>query len=240
MHRFFVNPAAIGDSHIQLDPDTLQHIRVLRFEPKERFIVSDGAGIDYCCVLAGEQAEILERFQNRAEPTARCTVYLGFTRGERMDYAVQKSVELGASALRLFPAARCVTRYDEKGLAKKLVRWEKIALEAAKQSGRGMVPAVTAMPDFRSAILEAAQADCPLFFYEHETRQSLPSALERRRGFRSASLIIGPEGGFTEAEAAWADACGLDSVSLGARILRAETAPVAALAALMFYTGDMG
>ena len=239
MPRFFVDPAAIEDSYIQLDPEILKHIRVLRLGPKETYVISDGAGVDYHCILVGEQAKIVERVENRAESAVQCTVYLGLTRGERMDYAVQKSVELGAFAIRLFPADRCVVRYDEKGLAKKRSRWEKIALEAAKQSGRGIVPAVTAVSDIRSAMEEAAGADCPLFFYENERRQSLRETLQRRSGFRTASLVIGPEGGFTEAEAAIAEACGLDSVSLGSRILRAETAPAAALAAVMFYTGDL-
>jgi len=218
----------------------LAHIRVLRLGPNETVIISDRAGVDYRCALVGDQAEICTQFKNRAEPAVQATVYLGLTRGERMDYAVQKSVELGAIAIRLFSADRCVVRYDEKGLTKKIARWEKVALEAAKQSGRGVVPTVAATPDFRSAMLDAAKADCPLFFYENEVQQSFREVLQRRIGFRTISLVIGPEGGFTEEEAALAiEEYGLDSVSLGPRILRAETAPVAALAAVMFFAGDM-
>jgi len=239
MHRFFTDPAAITGTRIHLDPETLAHIRVLRLGAKETFAVSDGAGGDYICVLSGDSAAIIDRTQNRAEPTVRCTVCLAHTKGERMDYAVQKSVELGAHAIRLFPATRCVARYDEKGLAKKLARWEKIALEAAKQSGRGIVPAVTAVSDFRSAMTEAAGADCALFFYENETEQSLRAALERRAALQTVSLVIGPEGGFADEEAALATACGLARVSLGPRILRAETAPVVALAAVMYAVGEM-
>ena len=86
---------------------------------------------------------------------------------------------------------------------------------------------------------EAGEADCPLFFYENEARQSLREALDRRPSFQSASLVIGPEGGFTQEEAEIAEGSGLHVVSLGPRILRAETAPVAGLAALMFYTGNL-
>jgi len=239
MPRFFADPAAVGPDHIQLDPETLSHIRVLRLSPTESFVVSDGAGIDYRCVLAGDCAEIIDRAESRAEPTVRCVVYLGLTRGERMDYAIQKSVELGAADIRLFPARRCVVQYDEKGLLKKCDRGEKIALEAAKQSGRGLVPAVTALPDFHSAMAEAARADCPLFFYESEAEQSLRQALDRWPDFQTVSVVIGPEGGFTGEEASLARELGLHSVSLGPRILRAETAPVAALAAVMFYTGNL-
>jgi len=239
MPRFFVPPDAIGETHIRLDPETLAHIRVLRLGPRETFTVSDGAGAEFRCTLAGDQAEIIERVENRAEPKVHCTVYLGFTRGERMDYAIQKSVELGAAAIRLFPASRCVVQYDEKGLQKKLPRWEKIALEAAKQSGRGLVPPVTAASTFSGAMTEAKRMDCPLFFYENETEQSFRKTLEQRSAFQTASLVIGPEGGFTEEEAVQAKAIGLQVVSLGPRILRAETAPAAALAALLFYTGDL-
>jgi len=239
MPRFFVDTANIGPTHIRLDPEDIAHIRVLRLGAKETFIVCDGNGVDYRCVLDGDAAQILERAENRAEPAVRCTVYLALTRGERMDYAVQKSVELGAHAIRLFPASRCVVRYEGKDVPKKLARLQKIALEAAKQSGRGIVPAVTMASDFRSAMTEAALAEQPLFFYENETGQNLRAVLERRPGFQSASLVIGPEGGFADEEAALALELGLSSVSLGARILRAETAPVAALAGVLFASGDL-
>jgi len=239
MPRFFVDPGAVGADHIQLDAEILAHIRVLRLGPKERFAICDGAGWDYLCTLAGDLAQIVGRRENTAEPTVKCTVYLAHTKGERMDYAVQKSVELGATAIRLFPASRCVARYDDKGLDKKLVRWEKIALEAAKQSGRGIVPTVTAAPDFRAAMTNASEAERALFLYEGETDQNLRAVLDKKPVFQTASLVIGPEGGFTEDEAALAGELGLVSVSLGPRILRSETAPVAGLAALMFYTGNL-
>ena len=239
MPRFFIDPAHIGATQISLDQETLSHIRVLRLGPKEPFIVSDGTGQDYQCILSGDAAEILSRSKNRAEPQIQCTVYLAFTRGERMEYAIQKSVELGAVAIRLFLAERCVARYDAKALPKKLARFEKIALEAAKQSGRGMVPTVTALPDLKTAMGEAAMGDCPLFCYELESQNSLRIVLEQTKNPKTVSLVIGPEGGFTEAEAARAQTAGLRLITLGRRILRAETAPVAALAAVLFWAGEM-
>ena len=239
MPRFFVDPAHIGTTHISLDAEDLAHIRVLRLGPKETFVVSDGKGMDYRCVLDGDQAKILERAENSAEPKVCCTVYLALTRGERMDYAIQKSVELGAQRIVLFPAKRCVVRYEGKDVPKKLARLQKIALEAAKQSGRGIVPAVTAASDFRSAMTEAALLERALFFYENETRQGLRAVLDARPEFRSASLVIGPAGGFADEEAVLAEGLGLVSVTLGPRILRAETAPAVALAAVLFYAGDL-
>lgn len=156
-----------------------------------------------------------------------------------MEYAIQKSVELGAAAIRLFPAERCVVRYDAKALPKKVARFEKIALEAAKQSGRGVVPAITVLSDVKTAMEEATTADCPLFCYELETKNSLRAALTETPNPETVSLVIGPEGGFTEAEVALAQTAGLRPITLGQRILRAETAPVAALAAVLFWAEEM-
>ena len=238
MPRFFISPRSIADGYIQLDQESLAHLRVLRLGPRETFVVSDGAGRDYQCILAEDRAEIISISDNSAEPTISCTVYLAYAKGERMDYAVQKSVELGADRICLFPSDRCVVKIDEKGLPKKLARWGRIALEAAKQSGRGKVPTVGALPDYQSAITQAAGATVPLFLYEGEDQRSLRTALEAYPQFDTVSLVIGPEGGFTEAEVRLAQEAGLLSVSLGKRILRCETAPVAALAAVMVLSGN--
>ena len=235
MHRFFAPPGAFGETHVQLDGEILDHIRVLRLGPEEVFIVCDGAARDYRCVLAGDSAQILSVAENLAEPRVHCVVHLAYTRGERMDFAIQKSVELGAGEICLFPAKRCVVKYDEKNLLKKVGRWEKIALEAAKQSGRGRVPPVIPMSDFKSAMECAAKADLPLFLYENEAHLSLGRALDRKPDFQTLSLVVGPEGGFDPDEAESALGEGLSPVTLGKRILRCETAPAAALAAVMFY-----
>jgi len=235
MPRFFVDPAAICGDHIMLDAEILSHLRVLRLRPEETFVVCDGAGRDYACVLRGERGEIIAQSVNDAEPPVDCVVYLAYTRGERMDYAIQKSVELGASAIYLFPAERCVVKVDGKDLPKKLARFEKIALEAAKQSGRGKIPPVIGMVSFKDAMIIAAQAEQALFFYENESGRTLRKALEADSEFRTVSLVIGPEGGFAENEVALAVELGLQTVSLGKRILRCETAPVAALAGVLFF-----
>ena len=180
-------------------------------------------------------ARIVAVAENLAEPHIHCTVYLALTRGERMDSAIQKCVELGAVALRLFPSARSIVKYDDKTLAKKRLRWGKIALEAAKQSGRGIVPPVALCPDFSSAMTEAGKADLPLFFYENEARHTLRRALEECPNVQTVSLVTGPEGGFTDEEVSVAESAGLRPLTLGKRILRCETAPVAALAGVMLY-----
>lgn len=233
MPRFFANPADITDNHVLLDTETLSHLRVLRLRPDETFTICDGAGTDYICTLDGTQANIIASAPNEAEPRTDCAVYLAYTRGERMDYAIQKSVEMGATRIVLFPSERCVAKYEDKALPKKRVRFEKIAEEAAKQSGRGRIPPVETLGSFKAAMQDAARADCPLFFYEEEQDRTLRAALAGNPS--SVALVIGPEGGFSQQEAELAAELGLQSVTLGKRILRCETAPVAALAGVLFY-----
>jgi len=165
---------------------------------------------------------------------------------------VQKSVELGAFEIVLFPSERCVSVPGD--ISKKTARLRRISLETAKQCGRGRVPEVTAAGSFGSAVLKAAAADLPLFFYECEENRRLKGVLDAKQGngpFISrcdtidpfpcftVSIVTGPEGGFEPCEAEYAQSAGMLNVSLGPRILRCETAPVAALAAIMFHTGNL-
>jgi len=236
MPRFFANPSDIRGDHVFLETETLSHLRVLRLRPEETFVICDGVGMDYTCILDGERGEIISTAPNEAEPSVDCQVYLAYTRGERMDYAIQKSVEMGATRIVLFPSERCVAKYEEKTLPKKRARWEKIAEEAAKQSGRGRIPAVETLASFKEAMEQAAKADCPLFFYEGEQERTLRMALEPRP--EAVSLVIGPEGGFSEGECDLVLGMGFLSVTLGKRILRCETAPIAALAGVLLYLED--
>lgn len=238
MHRFFVSPAHIRAGQIRLDADILSHIRVLRLKPNEPFIICNGAGQDYICHLDGRTAQIQSSTKNTAEPKVHCAVYLAYAKGERLEYALQKCVELGAHSFTLFPAARSVVKYDATALSKKRLRWEKIVMEAAKQAGRGRIPVIHFADSFAAAISDAKTADMPLLFYEHEQKTSLKAALDTCPDFQSASLIIGPEGGFADYEITAAQEMGFAPVSLGARILRCETAPVAALAAVLFSAGE--
>jgi len=241
MPRFFAPPRDIIVDQVFLDSETLSHLRVLRLRPDETFIICDGEGTDHTCVLHtcpldGELAQIISSAPNEAEPSVDCPIYLAYTRGERMDYAIQKSVEMGATRIILFPSERCVAKYEAKALPKKLARWGKIAEEAAKQSGRGRIPAVETAPSFKEAMIQAAEADCPLFFYEGEQERTLRMALSPKP--KSVSLVIGPEGGFADQECDLATQLGLIPVTLGKRILRCETAPIAALAGVLLYLED--
>lgn len=238
--RFFIAASNIFGGIATLSASDRDHLRVLRIRRGETFTVCDGAGTDYICRLGdGDSAEIIEAVPSVGEPTVKCSVYAAYSKGERMDLTVQKCVELGAHEIILFPSERCVSRPDGTSALKKIARWQKIAEEAAKQSGRGVIPLVTGAASYKDAVISASAADLPLFFYEEEKELSLKAALESKPDACTVSIMTGPEGGFEPKEAALAVQHGMQSVTLGPRILRCETAPMCGVAAVMLFTGNM-
>jgi len=251
MVRFFVEPPDISAKTIRLKPEDIEHIRVLRLRPDERFVLCDGKGTDYICCLGdrfdGSTAEIITQQKSAGEPTVKCTVYMAYSKGERSEYAVQKSVELGAHEIILFESERCIA--VPNNIPKKTERLQRIALEAAKQNNRGIIPKVSSGGRFKAVINEAVRcSDLSLLFYEYEENQHIKSVLEKhfpplreQEEFqtRSVSMITGPEGGFEPDEVAFAQSKDVLIVSLGSRILRSETAPVVALATVMYHTNNL-
>lgn len=243
MPRFFIDYIPESDC-IELTGDDAHHIsRVLRMKSGENLTICDGLGTDYQCVLTGTEGgkalcQIYDRLPSRGEPKTDITLFMALPKGDKMDFIVQKAVELGANAIVPYIASRCVSRPDGKALARKIERWRKIAREAAQQCGRGRVPTVMECVDFFAAVERAAQTEMPLFFYEMEQETSVRTAL-RTHSFVSAALMIGPEGGFAAEEAQMACQNGLTQVSLGPRILRCETAPLAALTAVLYESGNL-
>ncbi|MBS5144807.1 MAG: 16S rRNA (uracil(1498)-N(3))-methyltransferase [Butyricicoccus pullicaecorum] len=243
MPRFFIDYVPDCDSII-LTGDDAHHIsRVLRMKSGENLTICDGMGTDYLCALSHTDSgkahcHIQGRVSSRGEPTTNVTLFMALPKGDKMDFIVQKAVELGVHTIVPYAASRCVSRPDGKALAKKIERWRRIAREAAQQCGRGRIPAVTECVDFCGAAERCAKNEMPLFFYEMEQETSVRMAL-RAHAFASAGIMIGPEGGFEEEEAQIARQCGLTSVSLGPRILRCETAPLAALTAVLYESGNL-
>lgn len=224
MARFFVSPDAISDGKIEMQGEDVLHItKVLRMREGDIFTVCDGAGRDYFCRMVAFDkrtvtAEILEEKENMVEPPCRITLYQGLPKGAKLDYIVQKCVEIGVSRIVPMTTARVVKEGTPKG-----ERLSKIALEAAKQSGRGIVPRVEEPISFAEAVQKAAEAELSLFPYECEQEYSLKAALRDRKP-ATVSVLIGPEGGFTDEEKEMAASAGLEVVTLGRRILRTETA----------------
>ena len=241
MPRFFMDQIAPGDASAVLTGEQAAHARVLRLKPGEALTLCDGQGTDYAArveaITDGQvSCAILSSGPSASEPKVHCTVYMGFAKGDKLEHVIQKATELGADCIAAFPSSRCVAKYDKKSLEKKLPRWQKIAASAAEQSGRGRIPRVVAMASYEEALTEAARADRALFFYENEQAHTLTAAL--RGDFTTVSIVTGPEGGFSEEEAAMAGEAGLSVCTLGRRILRCETAPLCALSAVMFAAGE--
>lgn len=241
MPRFFVDAEQVGPQSAVLTGEQTAHAKVLRLKCGDAVILCDGQGTDYHCVISDispEQVCLTVERQCRAESEAQVfvSVYMGYAKGDKFEHVIQKATELGAGEIIGFPSSRCVAKLDEKTLAKKLPRWQKIAAAAAEQSGRGRIPQVLALSSYESALQRAASAEKALFFYENENQRTLSDALAGE--FQTISLMTGPEGGFAPQEAEQAQKAGLEICSLGRRILRCETAPLCALSAVMFQAGE--
>lgn len=240
MPRFFVSDVAGGEA-VLTGGDAAHIVRSLRMSAGDSLTLCDGAGADYACTIVSASPErVVLRAgppsPSRGEPTVPVVLFQGLPKGEKMDWIVQKAVELGAAAVVPFLAARSVSRPDGPAALKKAQRWQKIADEAAKQSQRGRLPEVSAPVTFEEACRRARQTSRTVVLYEgggEPLRRLLAPAPE------SLALFVGPEGGFEPQEVGALQAQGAAAATLGARILRTETAPLAALSAVMFATGNL-
>lgn len=238
MPRFFIN--YVPEEQVVIAGEDARHIaRSLRMQPGGSLILCDSIGTDYNGRIESVADDrvvvrVLNFCKSVAEPGVRVTVYQGLPKADKMDSIVQKSVETGAVGIVPVMTARCVSKPDEKAAAKKIIRWQKIAHEAAKQSGRGIIPQVAPLTDFRQAVKQAA-GEIILFFEGGGQSISKLANVETRE----LAIFIGPEGGFEQSEVDFAVENGAAVGTLGARILRTETAPIAALSAIMLATGNM-
>lgn len=243
MPRFFVAPEDLVGTDVTLEGEQAAHAKVLRLSRGDQVTLCDGQGTDAQCTVtdygAGQVHLTIDKLEaSRSEPKLLCSVYMGFPKADKFEHVVQKSTELGAYEIIVFPCARSISRPDAKSLAKKLDRWQKIAASAAEQSGRGRIPQVLALNSFDEALKRAAAAEFSALFYENERTCSLRTAVEDRP-FRSAAIMTGPEGGLTDQEVRAAQEAGMAVCSLGPRILRCETAPLCALSALMYAADEL-
>lgn len=240
MPRFFVNE--IDESNIVVTGGDARHIGFsLRMRQGEKITVCC-RGIDYNCTIrsiTGDSVflDLVSKHRCAAEPNIEVTLFQAVPKLDKLEYIIQKSVELGASRIVPVLTRRCISRPSEKDFAKKLPRLEKIAAEAAKQSGRGIIPEVAPMASYKQALEMMRSIDRTVMLYEEEGGRSFDKV--DFDGVKSVGLIIGSEGGFDKEEAQAAVDCGAVQVWLGKRILRCETAPITALSILMFLTNNM-
>ena len=245
MARFFVPKKNLRETRGLIDGQELVHLKkVLRLGPGDRITVFDDAGWEHDAVirkLSAEQGEIeiLRSYEAGGESPLQVTLGVGLTKGEKMDFVVEKATELGVQKIAPFTSTFSVPKLDVDKIAARTARWQKIALSATKQCGRTRVPEILPLCKF-ATLVKSDSAQAPkLLFWEDERLQSLRQAHEKYPQTNSLLLAIGPEGGFESQEVELAKSHGFEPVYIGRRILRAETAALAALSLVQFLWGDL-
>lgn len=241
MHRFFADPSQIKEKEIILTGIDVNHIRnVLRMHIGEEILISNGQGTDYHCRLenideTSVTASVMWRLDGNAELPVTITLFQGLPKGDKLEFIIQKCVELGAARIVPVRTRRTIVKLDAKKEQAKRKRWMGISESAAKQSGRGIVPEVGQVMDFSEAVKEAKSMDVCLIPYE------LAKGIEHTREVctaikpgQSVGIFIGPEGGFEEEEVSMAIEAGAIPLTLGKRILRTETAGMALISVLAY------
>lgn len=241
MPRFYCpQPLSVG-AEIALPEGIVRHLHVLRFSVGERITLFNGEGGEYLAVLNTLEkkraaAEIKTFSPREAEPPYAITLAQALPEASKMDWVIEKAVELGATAIQPIAARRCVVRLDPERAAKKLMHWQGIIAAASEQSGRNRLPQLAepvelqtwlTQSDLHARLILTPRAD-----------QSLSGWL-RHHAQQPVSFLIGPEGGFTEQEEQMALERGAIPLSMGERVLRTETAGLAALAALNAIWGEI-
>ena len=183
---------------------------------------------------------LVERLLTAHEPSVRIILAQGLPKGDKMDFVVQKAVEMGVSEIIPLSMDNCVVKLDAVRAKKKTERWQKIVEEAAKQSKRDIVPKVSLPMTLKQLLTNKQDVLLKIVAYEVEDRRGLRELLQAQENIKEVLLLIGPEGGISKEEFTLAEAKGMQSVSLGKRILRTETAGLATVAAILYETGDFG
>ncbi|MBO6236111.1 MAG: 16S rRNA (uracil(1498)-N(3))-methyltransferase [Schwartzia sp.] len=244
MRRLFI-PGKLADT-VTLSGNDAHHLGyTLRARVNERYVVVDSERQIASMEITGFTADtvtlrLVERLETDTESPIRLTLAVCLLKSDKMDFVVQKAVELGAAKVQPIESENCVARYDGKKAEARRERWQRIADEAAKQCGRTALMTVSPIVSLGEWLTKRPPEDGAAFFcYEAEEKNTLGTWLAKTQG-DAFTAIIGPEGGFTPAEAEQAKAAGVAAVTLGPRILRAETAAIAALAVVQHIKGDLG
>lgn len=242
MHRFFADKSQFTETAVQILGDDVKHIsRVLRLKEGDQISVCDKDKTDYLCKISAVDkervvADILEKFPNLNESNIEITLYQGLPKGDKMDLIIQKAVELGV--VKIVPVVMKRTVVKLGNTESKMQRWQRIADEASKQCMRGILPRVSEPVTFEEMLTTVRDDELTLLPYENENHTRLKTVLKDNLSAKEINIIIGPEGGFDEEEVFLATKQGINTVTLGPRIMRCETAPLAAISAVMYELGD--
>jgi len=246
MRYFYINQSdIIGSTSIIIGTDAKHIKKALRLKPGEMIGLFDGLGFEYearIVHLAADSVEVLitRSFPSKTESPVKIIVAQAFLKDRKMDTLVRQLSELGITKWIPFIASRSVPQPDKKRLAARTERWEKIAIEAMKQCKRGRITEIGATVSFENILKTVEDCDLKIVFYENETKSinSIPSEHDGNIG--AICIMLGPEGGFTSQEIESARNCGFHISALGPRIMKAETATIAASALIQYLFGDMG
>ncbi|HEY1266688.1 MAG TPA: 16S rRNA (uracil(1498)-N(3))-methyltransferase [Candidatus Binatia bacterium] len=246
MARFFIAKKDIQNGRATLAGAELEHMRkVLRLGAGDAVTLFDDEGFEHEATITSYSAgaaeiAIAKSFRPERESPLAVTLAQALGKGDKLDLVVEKATELGVAAIVPFVCGRTVPKLDRDAAARRRERWRRIALGAAKQSGRTRVPEIHELIDFSELVRHPAEADLKIIFWENEQARGLKQLHAENPRIASLLLVIGPEGGFSAEEAALAKEHGFCSIGLGRRILRTETAAFAAVALAQFLWGDLG
>lgn len=243
MRRFFIDAPLEAEMSIQ-GQDAHHISRVLRMEVGDLIIVvapTGQAGMAKINSILGDKVLLTLQETIVEDKEAPVNIYLaqGLPKSDKMDFIVQKAVELGVKGIYPMAAEHSVVQYDQAKKNKRQERWQKIAVEAAKQCGRAVIPIVEPISNLAAILASLAPETIVFMLYEGQTTQGLKQALAEHPG-KNYVLLVGPEGGFSAHEVAICQSFGVCIVTLGPRILRTETAALAGVAIVMYEYGDLG
>ncbi len=243
MRRFFIEAPLQDEMSIQ-GQDAHHITRVLRYQVGDKLILvaPDGStGMAKIVNLGsdGVTLHLIERIMEDKEAPVNVYLAQGLPKSDKMDYIVQKAVELGIKGIYPMAAEHCVVQYDQGKQKTRRERWQKIASEAAKQCGRAVVPVVEPVTSLASILASIDPRTIVMMLYEGQAAQGLKQALAEHHG-KDYLLLVGPEGGFSSKEVALCEDHGVCIVTMGPRILRTETAALAGVAIVMYEYGDLG
>ena len=242
MYQFFIEDENAAEDFVTIEGSDVNHIKnVLRMRPGEKIRVCTRNGQNYFCSISDitesfVRADILEKEAESTELPCRIYLFQGLPKNDKMEWIIQKTVELGVYEVIPVAMKNCVVKLDEKKAAKKLQRWQAIAESAAKQSKRTVIPTVKQPVTYKEALKIASELDITLVPYENERgMDATREIMGQLMAGQTIGVVVGPEGGFAPEEIALVDEhATMYRISLGRRILRTETAGLAALAMLVY------
>lgn len=239
MPRFYVDFALSPDSVVELPDNVVRHLNVLRVKNTEEIVLFNGNGKSYLAlpeVLEKRRASVRILREEAAdnESPLNITLVQAVSAAERMDFTLQKSVELGVAEIRPVISERCIVRLSGERAEKRVARWQEIVVSACEQSGRNIVPKVLPLTTYAQALQQLPQETTKLLMSLNRAQKL--SDVRPQSG--KVVFMVGPEGGWTEKEEQQAFDAGFQSVTLGKRVLRTETASLAAIAAMQTLWGD--